>query len=454
MRKVLILIFIFFSIWCSNIFLKLDYSEFDTKLETENTELNEIVKEWWDSFLAEAKAEFKNAKNNNLELAEKPKISSKKKIYEWKWIKSIVFEVDKKIWKYNEKTIKVFYTKDRYKFLAKNIFLLHTKHNENILLGKLSKKVNSLEWTFKDENILKDNLTSYSSNPKFYLENDKIIFLIEPNKIADLSKWIIELKFDFDEFLNILNPKVFPEVKEKLEKIKEAERKKIEEAKKSWKKLTLSEAEALEKNWWKKYIALTFDDGPNGKTTPKLLDILKKHNVKSTFFVLWKMANIYPEVLKRTHDEGHEIASHSWDHPNLMTLSKEKIQKQIKSTDDKIKEIIWKTPSLMRPPYWAHNKNIDNIIWKTIVMWDVDSMDWRNRNVEKNLKQTMAQIQNWSIILFHDIHQPSVDTIEPLIKKLREKWYEFLTVSELLEIWQNWDFARKVCHWEFKCVSY
>ena len=87
-------------------------------------------------------------------------------------------------------------------------------------------------------------------------------------------------------------------------------------------------------------------------------------------------------------------------------------------------------------------------------MWNVDSMDWKNRNVEKNIETTMKQVKDWSIILYHDIHQPSVDTIDSLIKKLKAEGYNFVTVSELLKMWWHEDLSKKVCSWEFDCHDY
>ena len=203
-----------------------------------------------------------------------------------------------------------------------------------------------------------------------------------------------------------------------------------------------------------KMVALTFDDGPSPKTTPGLLEILKKNNVKATFFVLGKNVSAHPEIVQKEIEEWHEVWSHSWDHPALTKLKDAWVKKQIQDTDDALKKAIGKEATLLRPPYWAHNKRTDNIIKKTILMWNVDSMDWKNRNVEKNIETTMKQVKDWSIILYHDIHQPSVDTIDSLIKKLKAEGYNFVTVSELLKMWWHEDLSKKVCSWEFDCHDY
>ena len=99
------------------------------------------------------------------------------------------------------------------------------------------------------------------------------------------------------------------------------------------------------------YIALTFDDGPNATLTPKLLDMLAARHLKATFFVVGQNAAEFPEILKRAAREGHEIASHSWSHPNLGKMSDEAVRRELQKTDDAIVAAIGKRPTLMRPPY-------------------------------------------------------------------------------------------------------
>ena len=96
---------------------------------------------------------------------------------------------------------------------------------------------------------------------------------------------------------------------------------------------------------------MTFDDGPSAALTPKLLDLLAAHHIKATFFVLGEMVAENPEILARAAREGHEIASHSWSHPNLAKMSQEGVRSQLQRTDDAIKSATGKSPTLLRPPY-------------------------------------------------------------------------------------------------------
>src|SRR5262245_48550761 len=129
------------------------------------------------------------------------------------------------------------------------------------------------------------------------------------------------------------------------------------------------------------YIAMTFDDGPSATLTPKLLDILAEHHMKVTFFVLGEMVAEHPEILARAAREGHEIASHSWSHPNLAKMSQEGVRGQLQRTDDEIKTATGKRPTLFRPPYgsiterqkrWIHDE-----FGYDIILWDVDPLDWK-----------------------------------------------------------------------------
>src|SRR3954454_14720254 len=99
------------------------------------------------------------------------------------------------------------------------------------------------------------------------------------------------------------------------------------------------------------YVAMTFDDGPSATLTPKLLDLLAAPRMKATFFVLGEMVAEHPEILARAAREGHEIASHSWSHPNLAKMSQEGVRSQLQRTDDGINSAIGKRPTLFRPPY-------------------------------------------------------------------------------------------------------
>ena len=185
-----------------------------------------------------------------------------------------------------------------------------------------------------------------------------------------------------------------------------------------------------EKN--KKVVALTFDDGPDGNTTPQALDILAKYKIKATFFVQGKNIAGNESILKRMQSEGHEVGNHSWNHPILTKLSLEDAKKQLTDTEDAITKVLGKSSKLMRPPYGAISDDIRNSLDLRFIMWDVDSLDWKSKNEAAILTEIQHQTSDGAIILMHDIHQSSVNSLPKVIEYLQEQGYSFVTVSELL----------------------
>ena len=185
-----------------------------------------------------------------------------------------------------------------------------------------------------------------------------------------------------------------------------------------------------EKN--KKVVALTFDDGPDGNTTPQALDILAKYKIKATFFVQGKNIAGNESILKRMQSEGHEVGNHSWNHPILTKLTLEDAKKQLTDTEDAITKVLGKSSKLMRPPYGAISDDIRNSLDLSFIMWDVDSLDWKSKNEAAIFTEIQRQVSNGSIILMHDIHQTSVNSLPKVIEYLQGQGYSFVTVSELL----------------------
>lgn len=182
----------------------------------------------------------------------------------------------------------------------------------------------------------------------------------------------------------------------------------------------------------KKYISLTFDDGPNPETTPKLLDILEEKRVKATFFMLGQNVVKYEALVKRIAKEGHEIASHSYSHPQLTRMDPQRVRDEVKKTDKAIYRAVGKLPTDFRPPYGAVNKEVAAIIGKPIIQWSVDSQDWQSHNTEAIIKRVDETAYNDTIVLMHDIHPETIDAVPIVIDHLHEKGYELIPSKELL----------------------
>ncbi|CAN5627656.1 hypothetical protein BH20VER1_BH20VER1_14580 [soil metagenome] len=184
------------------------------------------------------------------------------------------------------------------------------------------------------------------------------------------------------------------------------------------------------------YVAITFDDGPHATFTPKLLDMLAARKLKATFFVIGKNAVEYPQIMKRIVAEGHELANHSWSHPNLGKMGDDGVRSQLQKTDDAIKAAAGTRTTLFRPPYgsitprqkqWIH----ESFGYRTII-WDVDPFDWKRPGAGVIRDRILNQSRPGSIILLHDIHPGSIDAVPQTLDGLTAKGFKFATVSELL----------------------
>lgn len=185
-----------------------------------------------------------------------------------------------------------------------------------------------------------------------------------------------------------------------------------------------------------KYIALTFDDGPSAAVTPKVLQALKDHNAKATFFMLGSQAEYYPGLVREVAKAGHEIGNHSGSHPDLSKADAAKIRDEIAGTTKTIKDAAGVDVNHFRPPYGAYNEGVIDYMNETgqsIILWSVDSLDWKYRNSETVRQTILQQASPGAIVLMHDIHPTTADALPDLLSALEQEGYEFVTVSQLLE---------------------
>lgn len=183
-------------------------------------------------------------------------------------------------------------------------------------------------------------------------------------------------------------------------------------------------------------VAMTFDDGPHPKLTPRLLDLLKERGIKATFFVIGKCVAEFPDIAKRIVDEGHEIANHSWSHPQLPKLSPTAFTAEITQTNDAIQQATGIRPVTMRPPYGAINptltKRLNEEYGLSVILWSVDPQDWKIRKSDHVSSHIIKNAAPGSIILAHDIHPSTIDAMPAALDALQAKGYKFATVSELI----------------------
>lgn len=195
-------------------------------------------------------------------------------------------------------------------------------------------------------------------------------------------------------------------------------------------------------------VALTFDDGPKARTTPKILDTLNAAGAKGCFFIKGNAIRYAPEVLQRILAEGHSLGHHSWDHPKLDTLSPTQLDDQLARSQDALNAALGfeHRMTLVRPPYGRpffstaarHRPKVAaafNRAGLFNIMWHVDTNDWKYRSdpgrIAREADRSLAR--KHGVVLMHDIHRQTVDALPKLIEKIQARGLAFTTVEALLE---------------------
>lgn len=184
------------------------------------------------------------------------------------------------------------------------------------------------------------------------------------------------------------------------------------------------------------YVAMTFDDGPHPKNTPRLLDMLRERNIKATFYVIGRSVDLYPAVTRRIVAEGHEIGNHTYTHGNLTKMSDERVRNELMKCKASIASATGVQPRTMRPPYgallqrqrsWIHSE-----MGYPTILWAVDPRDWQKPGPSVVTSRIVSNTTPGAIVLAHDLHSQTVDAMPSTLDGLLRKGYKFVTVSQLL----------------------
>ena len=375
---------------------KLPTAEMENEIET-------YLKDIKQGFLEEVK-NYKAADNNNI----KYELRSTNQEYEF----------DGK----NEMKIKSMYYKEadnsRVSFNDlledKDKFALVVYHYTNKTLEEL-KTEKSITYSADD---LKQELSNYNFE-HFRIENNFLIITYTRMELISWSNGEIETKIPLSELKGILKPEYLVETTNTTSN---------EEAK------IQPKTRNIEQFRGKKLIALTFDDGPSTENDKRIVNALKEYNGLATFFVLGSRAHSNREGLKYAYSEGNQIGSHTYNHLNLPRLDKYQIAEEIYKTDDAVYKEIGIKPSTIRPPYGNKNKTVIEIANRDIILWSIDTLDWKTRNAESVKNEILKHAQDGAIVLMHDIYKTSVEGAIAEMPELRSRGFEFVTINEMMKL--------------------
>ncbi len=188
-----------------------------------------------------------------------------------------------------------------------------------------------------------------------------------------------------------------------------------------------------------KKIALTFDDGPHPRLTPKILSILEKYNIKATFFVIGQNVEYYPDAMKRIAESGCEVGNHTYTHRNLDSMNTVGIESEIQRTESALLDGYGIRPRLLRPPRGMYREELMDIARRSdfdIILWSIDTRDWEHTPAAAIAENILSSAEDGDIILMHDYiggYSPTCEALEMFIPELLRRGYEFVTVSELID---------------------
>lgn len=184
-----------------------------------------------------------------------------------------------------------------------------------------------------------------------------------------------------------------------------------------------------------KEVALTIDDGPHSPTCEQILDVLKRENVKATFFLVGQRMRERPDLVLRMEGEGHELANHTQSHYRLPPLKPDQLRREINDTDIELFRIAGIHTFLLRPPGVQYNRQVLNTareLGYVTISGSVAAMDFEDVAADFIVRRVIRRTSNGSIILLHDERQSTVEALPRIIAELRQYGYRFVTISEML----------------------
>lgn len=296
-----------------------------------------------------------------------------------------------------------------------NIFLNCGKPDNMIYDYEKEKRVNF-------QNVVKDYPTFEKDvkklltlkYPKFVVEDihmDRGIYDIEKNEMIGYyptnEYGIISIKINYNEVKDLLDYELFYDEEYQNEEF------------------------VYDKD--KKTIAFTFDDGPSGVDL-EIVDSLVDAHAGGTFYLVGNRVNSFPKSVKRILDAGMEVGNHTYDHKSLSGLSDEAIKREVTKTNDVFFEATGVKLKTLRPSYGAINARVQRQVGMPIVLWDIDTLDWKNRNVEKIKETILENAHDGAIVLMHSLYPTTAEAVKAVLPELYKMGYQVTSVEKLAEL--------------------
>lgn len=184
----------------------------------------------------------------------------------------------------------------------------------------------------------------------------------------------------------------------------------------------------------RKEIALTFDDGPHPDFTPKLLELLKREKIPATFFVIGKMAEKSPELIKQMLAEGHTVGNHTFSHVTLTKIPEELVEVEYKANNDLIKQITGQQMAFCRPPGGDYDADVVKAAERqglTTVLWSDDPGDYASPGGDVIKERTLQHLSNGAVLLLHDGIEQTYEVLPQIIAYARKNGYRFVSLQEM-----------------------
>ena len=189
-----------------------------------------------------------------------------------------------------------------------------------------------------------------------------------------------------------------------------------------------------------KRIALTFDDGPAGKITARLLEELEKRQVQATFFLCCYRVTQYPDLVRQMAENGHEMGIHGCSHKYFTRMTDKELQNEILCTQRAVEDLTGVSPMLVRPPGGLYNERVQKTARQhglSMVLWSIDPEDWDPQKRSGAAKHVISRAKDGDIVLLHDLSRENVDAALAMVDALKRRGFSFCTVSQLAELTQT-----------------